>query len=112
MAWIYLAELAEEHLLWRPGSDQSPIAKATSPRKASYLNSNKKERSLLRQFGTTYEPSSDDTSPSLWMGFNDFSWSSMRWGLMRAGLLFQPKRWEPRISENDSGSLPTPTASE
>lgn len=165
MAWIYLAASLEEHSLWRPGCDQSPIARATSPRKPTYLNSSKKERSQLRLSGTTYELSSDDICPSLWTSFTEdgpartlalqdlerawmesdqdlslkssdsfassspdgsswktpqmslftdsppFFWSSMRWGLMRGGQLYQPKRWEPRTSARDSGSLPTPTAS-
>ncbi len=47
---------------------------------------------------------------SLFGGLTEFFWSSLRWGLMRDGQLFQPQRWEPRISENESGSWPTPCA--
>lgn len=166
MAWIYLAEGVEQHSLWDPISGRSPIARATSLRKESYLNANKKERSTLRLSGTTYEVSHHDSSASLWTRFmedgparrlalqaleqawqasdpvsftkssgllaisdlpssswrtpqisllpdsNVFSWTSMRWGMMRGGQLFQPKKWEPRISERDFGCLPTPTASE
>ena len=164
MAWIYLAEEGGKLSPWHRGSERSPIARATSPRKPSYLNANKKERSTLRQSGTTYEPSSADTSEypwtqsteellartsrlaelekawtasdpalyskssgllasfdpesfswktaqiSLWQGLTAYSWNSMRWGMMRDGLLFQPKRWAPRTSGSGSGSLPTPTA--
>ena len=49
---------------------------------------------------------------SLFGGLTEFSWSSMRWGLMRDGQLFQPQRWEPRTCENESGFLPTPAANE
>jgi hypothetical protein len=42
----------------------------------------------------------------------EFCWNSMRWGMMRDGQLFQPQKWEPRTLENESGFLPTPTASE
>jgi hypothetical protein len=49
---------------------------------------------------------------SLFGGLTDFSWNSMRWGTMRDGRLFQPQKWEPRTSENESGFLPTPTAQE
>ena len=45
---------------------------------------------------------------SLFGGSTEFSWESMRWGMMRDGLLFQPQRWAPRILENESGFLPTP----
>ncbi len=164
MAWIFLAESEEAQSLWHRGSGQLPIAKASSPRKTTYLNSNKKGRSQLRLYGTTYEPSNEDTSELLWtpfmgdghartsalraleqaweeldrdlslkssdsfassdqdssswkthqwslfQGLSEYSWTSMRWGMMRGGRLFQPKRWEPRTSEKDSGCLPTPTA--
>lgn len=49
---------------------------------------------------------------SLFGGLTEFSWNSMRWGMMQDGQLFQPVKWEPRISENESGFLPTPSASE
>lgn len=164
MAWIYAAVEAERPLLWDIKSGQSPIARATSRRKESYLNANKKERSALRLSGTTYEPSTDDICPSLWISFmaehpartlalqeaerawaernpnsslkssdslasfdpgsfswkiaqmslfsdsEEFLWSSLRWGTMQGGQLFQPKSLVPRICANDSGFLPTPTA--
>jgi hypothetical protein len=47
---------------------------------------------------------------SLFGGLTEFSWNSMRWGLMRDGQLYQPERWAPRTSENASGFWPTPTA--
>lgn len=49
---------------------------------------------------------------SLFGGSTGFCWNSMRWGMMRAGLLFQPQKWEPRTSGSGSGFLPTPTASD
>ena len=49
---------------------------------------------------------------SLFGGLTEFCWSSMRWGLMRAGQLFQPQKWEPRTYENESGYWPTPAAME
>ena len=45
---------------------------------------------------------------SLFGGLTEFSWDSMRWGMMRDGQLFQPQKWAPRTSENESGYLPTP----
>jgi hypothetical protein len=48
---------------------------------------------------------------SLFGGLTEFSWNSMRWGLMRDGQLFQPQKWEPRTLESEFGSWPTPTAS-
>lgn len=45
---------------------------------------------------------------SLFGGSTEFSWNSMRWGLMRDGQLFRPQKWEPRTLENESGFLPTP----
>lgn len=60
-----------------------------------------------------HESSSWKTSQlSLFGGLTRFSWDSMRWGLMRAGQLFQPQKWEPRTFEKGSGFLPTPTAVE
>lgn len=47
---------------------------------------------------------------SLFEDSTEYSWNSMRWGMMHAGRLFQPQKWEPRTSENGSGFLPTPTA--
>ena len=49
---------------------------------------------------------------SLFGGLTEFSWSSLRWGTIVDGRLYQPQRWEPRISENGGSFLPTPTASE
>jgi hypothetical protein len=49
---------------------------------------------------------------SLFGGSTRFYWDSMRWGMMHAGLLFQPEKWEPRTFEKGSGFLPTPTAVE
>lgn len=49
---------------------------------------------------------------SLFGGLTEFSWDSMRWGMMRGGQLFQPQKWEPRTCENESGFLPTPRASD
>jgi hypothetical protein len=47
---------------------------------------------------------------SLFGGLTAFSWSSMRSGMMRDGQLYQPQKWEPHTSENESGFLPTSTA--
>lgn len=49
---------------------------------------------------------------SLFGGLTEFSWSSLRWGTIVDGRLYQPRRWEPHTSENEFGYLPTPTASE
>lgn len=49
---------------------------------------------------------------SLFGGLIEYSWDSMRWGMMRDGQLYQPQKWEPRISESASGFLPTPTATD
>lgn len=47
---------------------------------------------------------------SLFGGLSEFSWSSLRWGTIVGGRLYQPQRWAPRILENGYGFLPTPTA--
>lgn len=47
---------------------------------------------------------------SLFGGLTEFSWSSLRWGTIVDGRLYQPQRWEPRILERDGFVLPTPTA--
>jgi len=39
-----------------------------------------------------------------------FSWSSLRWGIIHDGRLYQPPRLEPRTSEKDGFSWPTPRA--
>jgi hypothetical protein len=50
---------------------------------------------------------------SLFGGLTEFSWSSLRWGTIVDGRLYQPQRWEPRTSESDgSYLLPTPADSE
>ena len=49
---------------------------------------------------------------SLFGDSTEYSWDSMRWGMMRGGQLFQPQRWAPRTCESESGFLPTPAASE
>lgn len=49
---------------------------------------------------------------SLFGGLTEFCWNSMRYGMMHAGRLFQPQKWGPRTYENESGFLPTLTASE
>jgi hypothetical protein len=48
---------------------------------------------------------------SLFGGLTEFSWSSLRWGMMRDGQLCQPRALEPVTAEIDGGYLPTPTAS-
>lgn len=47
---------------------------------------------------------------SLFGGLTEFSWSSLRWGSIVDGRLYQPQRWEPRTSGSDGSYLPTPTA--
>jgi hypothetical protein len=47
---------------------------------------------------------------SLFGGWTDFVWSSLRWGTIVGGLLFQPQNLEPSTFENDGSFLPTPTA--
>ena len=49
---------------------------------------------------------------SLFGGLTEFSWSSLRWGMIVDGRLYQPLRWVPLTCENDGGCLPTPTANE
>jgi hypothetical protein len=49
---------------------------------------------------------------SLFGGLIEFSWSSLRSGMILAGRLFQPKKLEPLISEKGGSCLPTPTASD
>lgn len=49
---------------------------------------------------------------SLFGGLTRFSWDSMRSGMIVGGLLFQPKRLEPRSSENASSLWPRPVASD
>jgi len=47
---------------------------------------------------------------SLFGGLTEFSWSSLRWGTIVDGRLYQPQRWEPRTSESAGSYLPTPLA--
>lgn len=47
---------------------------------------------------------------SLPWGSTVFSWSSLRWGIVRAGRLSQPARLAPRTCAKDGGYMPTPTA--
>jgi len=47
---------------------------------------------------------------SLFGGLTEFSWSSLRWGMTRAGQLSQPLKWEPHTLENVGSYLPTPLA--
>lgn len=50
---------------------------------------------------------------SLFGELTEYCWDSMRFGMMRAGQLFQPQKWAPRTFAKDfSYLLPTPTASE
>jgi hypothetical protein len=49
---------------------------------------------------------------SLFEGLTEYSWDSMRWGMMRDGQLSQPQRWVPRTCESDGSFLPTPMANE
>jgi len=49
---------------------------------------------------------------SLFGGLIEFSWNSLRWGMILDGLLYQPQKLEPSIFENDGSYLPTPTASD
>lgn len=49
---------------------------------------------------------------SLFGGLTEFCWSSLRWGMIRDGRLYQPQSLEPHTSENDGSYLPTPTATE
>jgi hypothetical protein len=47
---------------------------------------------------------------SLFEGCSEFSWSSLRWGTIADGRLYQPERWAPATCERDGGWVPTPTA--
>lgn len=49
---------------------------------------------------------------SLFEDLSGFSWNSLRWGMIRAGRLYQPPNLEPVTKEIDGSSLPTPTAKE
>jgi len=49
---------------------------------------------------------------SLFGGSTEFCWSSLRWGIVHDGQLFQPRRWEPRMIESECSSLPTPTVND
>lgn len=48
---------------------------------------------------------------SLFEGLTEFCWSSLRWGMIVDGRLYQPQRLEPVILEKDGSYLDTPTAS-
>lgn len=45
---------------------------------------------------------------SLFGGLTEFCWSSLRWGTMLGGRLYQPPRLEPHTLERGGGYLPTP----
>jgi len=47
---------------------------------------------------------------SLFTGLSKLPWTSLRWGMIRDGQLFQPKKLEPSISVKGGSCLPTPTA--
>ena len=47
---------------------------------------------------------------SLFETWNEFSWSSLRFGMIVAGRLFQPANLAPNIAERDGGFWPTPCA--
>ncbi len=48
---------------------------------------------------------------SLFGGLTEFSWSSLRWGTIVGGRLYQPQKWAPVTSEKDGSYLDTPTVS-
>lgn len=48
---------------------------------------------------------------SLFGGLTEFSWNSLRWGMIVDGRLFQPRVLAPLTSESDGSCLPTPVAS-
>lgn len=47
---------------------------------------------------------------SLLEDLNEFSWSSLRSGMIVAGRLYQPENLAPRTCAKDGGYVPTPTA--
>src|SRR5271165_4712161 len=49
---------------------------------------------------------------SLFEGLTEFSWSSLRFGTIVDGRLYQPQKWAIRTCEKDGFYLPTPTASD
>lgn len=49
---------------------------------------------------------------SLFGGLTAFSWSSLRWGMIVDGQLYQPANLAPHTCEKGGGYLPTPTASQ
>jgi DNA (cytosine-5)-methyltransferase 1 len=76
-----------------------------------------RSRIIFRDHSARWRASTQDSFSwktsqlSLFGGLTEFSWNSMHWGMMRDGQLFQPQRWEPRTFADESGFLPTPTAS-
>jgi hypothetical protein len=46
---------------------------------------------------------------SLFEGLTKFCWSSLRWGMIVDGRLYQPQKLVPRTCENGGSYLPTPT---
>jgi len=63
----------------------------------------------------SYDPDSSSwktSQLSLFGGWTEFSWLSLRWGMTRDGQLYQPQRWVPRTEESDGSYLPTPLASD
>jgi hypothetical protein len=48
---------------------------------------------------------------SLFGGLTEFSWSSLEWGTIVDGRLYQPQKLEPVTCERESGFLDTPTVS-
>lgn len=49
---------------------------------------------------------------SLFGGLTEFSWSSLRWGTIVDGRLFQPRKLEPHTCAKDGSYWPTPLASD
>ena len=49
---------------------------------------------------------------SLFEGLIEFSWSSLRWGTIVDGRLYQPQRLEPHTYANAGSYLPTPMATD
>lgn len=62
-----------------------------------------------------YDPAScswKTSQLSLFEALSPFAQSSLRFGMIVAGRLYQPLRWEPHTLENDGSYLPTPTTVE
>lgn len=98
-------------------STEAPLAKTSALRELEQAWEETEAALCLKRSGSL---ASADHDSSCWKTFQDsffegltkFSWDSMRFGMTVGGLLFQPKRLEPRSWESDSSSWPRPVAAD